>query len=329
MTSRWIIWTVIILMGFVPHHVVAQGSGNIEINLDVIKRFEKPAPITSEPVKKAPSVKRENTAQSNAAPAKKFIPAPSRKLISAYPDGTLKTKAVLEYEQSLRELRAKYFPEQITATKPAAENDTAKPSTAKPSTAPLKKAAASKPKSIAPAPRKIEPIPAPSYPPPRQSNVKEVKAEDIAPPVQTNAVQTQKASQSQGQNTAHIVQQKTSGNSSDARAPKPSEIKGLKIVSIAYMDEEIVLNDNVQSALVSTYIPRLKAQKSYRIGLYSYSSVINRSDKQARAISLERAIALKDFLVASGIDKRRIDIFPAGKSEQASFSDWIDIILQK
>ena len=325
MTSRWIIWTVIILMGCLPHHVMAQDSQNIEVNLDVIKRFEKP--VTAKP-KLSPAQSQQHTkpdpAQARADQTKKpqsgLIPPPSRKLISAYPDGTLKTKAVLEYEQSLRALRAKYFPVEAQQTSPETRAPDIKPKTPQSAQKPR---SSRKPTTIAPAPRKIEPIPAPLYPPPRQSNVVDVIEEKIAAPAH------KKTKQVTPKESAKIVPQTTSGNTSDARAPKPSEIKGLKIVSIAYMDEEVALNNNVQSALISTYIPRLKAQKSYRIGLYSYSSIINRSEKQARAISLERAIALKDFLIAQGIDKKRIDIFPAGKSDVASFSDWIDIILQK
>lgn len=306
MIIRFVILTALIItIGCALPAAWAQDS-NIEINLDVIDRFAKPIPDSE----------KNNPVKTGKTTQYQLIPPPPRKLVGVYPDGTLKSQAIIEYERSLEQLRAKYFPE--THVAPVLAEDTM--SKGEPTLVTQTKKPA---EPLIPAPRKIEPIPAPSAPPPRQVAVEDVIAQEIP------AAPADKAPSTPLHETASIVDKDTGAQTDQKQAPHPSEIKGLKIVSIAYIDEEITLNENVRGALTKTYIPRLKAQQAYRVGLYSYSSTINRSDKEAKRLSLERALALKDFLIQSGMDGARIDIFPAGEGDVASFSDWIDIILQK
>lgn len=297
MIKPFVILSLLILAGASPLSALAQDDKNIEINLDVIDRFAPP-----KQAKQAP----------RAQAAKGTIPAPSPKLIRAYPDGTLKPRAIVDYERSLESLRAKYFPQQPAATAAAAMEAPSAQAQAAPNR--IKE-------PLTPAPRKIEPIPAPAYPPPRQAPVAAFTETPLLDEAPIALPTTEPA--------AKIIDKASLAPSDMKAAPDPSDIKGLKIVSIAYIDEEINLNPNVQNALITTYIPRLQAQQNHRVGLYSYASTLNRSEKEANRLSLERAIALKNFLSNSGIDGKRIDIFPAGRSKASSFSDWIDIIVEK
>ncbi len=104
---------------------------------------------------------------------------------------------------------------------------------------------------------------------------------------------------------------------------------GTKLVSIAYVDKEININQNVQNALKSNYIPKIIEKRSKYIELHSYASTTNKNETEALKFAKQRAKSLKRFLVNSGVRSDMIEIQAKTTNDNNNFSDWIDIIQQK
>lgn len=120
--------------------------------------------------------------------------------------------------------------------------------------------------------------------------------------------------------------QNTDAMDEDSGAPQQVP-QGTLISGVGYNGDDIRLDEIVMEALRSVYIPQINAKPNARLGLYAYASAEQRGERKARRLSLSRALELRSFLVAEGVDPARIDIFPLGHLSKDGFADRVDLIL--
>ena len=72
----------------------------------------------------------------------------------------------------------------------------------------------------------------------------------------------------------------------------------------------------------------LLENKNARVTMVAYSTTDGKiSPRQARRISLNRALAARDYLASKGVDSSRVDVKPMGANVPSGDMDRIDIKL--
>ncbi len=88
--------------------------------------------------------------------------------------------------------------------------------------------------------------------------------------------------------------------------------------------DEVTLGDAAETRLKS-FADRFKSQ-SGRVMLRAYAGAIGDVTMNARRTSLKRALAVREFLLAQGIDAERLDVQALGGAHDAGPRDRVDII---
>jgi outer membrane protein OmpA-like peptidoglycan-associated protein len=96
------------------------------------------------------------------------------------------------------------------------------------------------------------------------------------------------------------------------------------IERIAFDPDEVTLGAAAQARL-QTFADRFKTQ-SGRIALRAYAGEIADVGMNARRTALKRALSVREFLLAQGIDAERIDVQALGGVRDAGPHDRVDII---
>ena len=71
----------------------------------------------------------------------------------------------------------------------------------------------------------------------------------------------------------------------------------------------------------------LLAHTEARVSLYAYASNVGSTPRDARRLSLTRALAVRGYLASKGISESRIDVHPEGANTSKENMDRIDVKL--
>lgn len=110
-----------------------------------------------------------------------------------------------------------------------------------------------------------------------------------------------------------------------ARAPSVPLGDGTRI---AFTGEETELNDTGKQALAGV-VQKLQAQPTMRVQLLAYASGTPDQASKARRTSLSRALAVRTYLLAQGVQSTRIDVRALGNTTDEQPADRVDAIYAK
>lgn len=110
-----------------------------------------------------------------------------------------------------------------------------------------------------------------------------------------------------------------------ARAPSVPLGDGTRI---AFTGEETELNDSGKQALAGV-VQKLQAQPTMRVQLLAYASGTPDQASKARRTSLSRALAVRTYLLAQGVQSTRIDVRALGNTTDEPPLDRVDAIYAK
>jgi len=96
---------------------------------------------------------------------------------------------------------------------------------------------------------------------------------------------------------------------------KPMRAKTQETVSVVYQGAEHKIDTRARASVTGEILKRAYARPSNKIRLYAYASDHNKTEAEAKRLSLQRALDIRDFLVAHDVDSKRIAIFPMGYAE--------------
>ncbi len=102
------------------------------------------------------------------------------------------------------------------------------------------------------------------------------------------------------------------------RPPKANSSGG---VSLAFVAGETALTFDMKNTLLREYVPKVK-NNAARIAIQAYTT----PRKGTERLSTARALEVKDFLHAAGIDPGRIDVMPPSRRPDAGMTDRLDIV---
>lgn len=129
--------------------------------------------------------------------------------------------------------------------------------------------------------------------------------------------------------TAEDILASIEGKKRPKKAEKTPLGKPLPPVSMNYAPGETVLTLNMKKELLNVSIPAYRENPKARLEIRAYSSVGELGETGARRISLARALEMRDFLIASGIDPSRIDVRPLGNAGASGEADKVEIVPAK
>lgn len=117
------------------------------------------------------------------------------------------------------------------------------------------------------------------------------------------------------------------GNAAPAKVAAYSTNRG-EIVRIPFPSKESKIDNAIKAAMNAHILPSLQSDSVRRIQLQSYASQKQgRSTLNARRISLSRALSARQYLIAMGIEAKRIDIMPLGDKTDENQEDRIDFLI--
>ncbi|WP_051340254.1 OmpA family protein [Azospirillum halopraeferens] len=162
--------------------------------------------------------------------------------------------------------------------------------------------------ALPPVPPPALPAGAPPLPPPREAPSAPEPAPDVAvAPVEPARPQPP----AQDTQTA-------------ALPPPPAAVPAMEDFSVVYAGAVTALPEDAE-ALVETAAARLRADERLRLQLRSYAEAGAETERDARRMSLERALALRERLAAHGVRSTRVDIRALGATAPDGPPDRIDV----
>ncbi|MFC1673362.1 OmpA family protein [Pseudomonadota bacterium] len=97
---------------------------------------------------------------------------------------------------------------------------------------------------------------------------------------------------------------------------------------IVFERESSKLPPDARGAL-STLAEQLRAQEGLRLQLLAYAGNADTSASAARRLSLSRALAVRSFLIESGVRSTRIDVRALGNKSSEDVTERVDITVME
>jgi len=114
-------------------------------------------------------------------------------------------------------------------------------------------------------------------------------------------------------NLASLPDKKQTAPKKESPAQKADKVKADKDkVTLPFKPGQVDMDDSVSAYLKPDIVESLKSSTNSRIQILAYSSAPDGKESQARRISLSRALAVRSYLVAKGIDAARMDVKALG-----------------
>lgn len=113
-------------------------------------------------------------------------------------------------------------------------------------------------------------------------------------------------------------------SSGEAKASEPEEIqvkakpmrsKKSETISVVYQGTEYAIDAQARAGVTGQILKRAYESPSDKIRLYAYASEHDKTEVEAKRLSLQRALDIRDFLVSHDVDSKRIAIFPMGYAQ--------------
>ena len=116
-----------------------------------------------------------------------------------------------------------------------------------------------------------------------------------------------------------------------AVTPAPGAAQGLARQAVILFAQDSTVLSNTDSARLKDLVPSLNAALSggaSRVELIGYGGQPGEKDSDSRRLSLKRAIAVRQALIAAGLPSSRIDVRALGGVEDNGATDRVDIFVR-
>ncbi len=100
------------------------------------------------------------------------------------------------------------------------------------------------------------------------------------------------------------------------------------IVPLPFTVSDVSLSEEQKLILLEQIFIRLQKYEGAHVEVRAYASSEVAQESPARRISLERALAIQDFLTSKGIEKERIYLRPLGTPEQGN-ADYVELVISR
>ena len=167
-------------------------------------------------------------------------------------------------------------------------------------------------KSKSPAPPQ-KPVKAKKSPPAKVKKASVKKVESARPPGKPSRTQIE---------DGHLANPNVRDILASIEGVKPAKSNAKGGISLVFVPGETALTLDMKNSLLHDYIPKIKNSTS-RVAIQAYAAP---GKGGAERVSTARALEIKDFIQATGIDPGRIDVMPPGKRPDAGMADRVDIL---
>lgn len=100
------------------------------------------------------------------------------------------------------------------------------------------------------------------------------------------------------------------------------------VLTLRFAHGQVFLVDEMNSTLSQRLLTRFKNTPSARIAIYAYAQSDSDGQDNARRLSFARALQVRDFLLAQGLEKRDILLYPLGNHSDGGAVERVDILIQ-
>ena len=170
---------------------------------------------------------------------------------------------------------------------------------------------------------------------PKEAETLTVTVTEISPDLSSSSVENAKTSV-----PASPPEPKPTPNEQDATklaaiapaAPQgQSEVTPLPPIStepmtVLFNGDDTTIKDSDEAALRSI-AAQINAEERTRLQLRAYASAQDSSASAARRLSLSRALAVRSFLIESGVNSTRIDVRALGAKSESGPADRVDLVV--
>ena len=116
-----------------------------------------------------------------------------------------------------------------------------------------------------------------------------------------------------------------------ATRPNEGEATPLPAISsesltVLFASEDSTIADSNKAAL-QTIAATIRSEERMRLQLKAYASAQDSSASAARRLSLSRALAVRSFLIESGVSSTRIDVRALGTKSESGPPDRVDLVV--
>lgn len=111
------------------------------------------------------------------------------------------------------------------------------------------------------------------------------------------------------------------------RPPQPRPEDEEAYVSVPFDQGSVAVNEAVSAELETKLLPLLNENPGWQLQIQAFASPIKDGLSSARKASLDRALAVRDYLLSKGVEASRIDMRALGAESDRDPMDRVDLIL--
>jgi outer membrane protein OmpA-like peptidoglycan-associated protein len=114
-----------------------------------------------------------------------------------------------------------------------------------------------------------------------------------------------------------------------APLPSPADIPAGTEFRIVFPDDTAQTLSPADTRLLSGIAARLRQDEIARLEVLGYASGTPETNRESRRLSLERALAVRSYLIDQGVRRTRIDVRALGQTDPQGPADRVDLLLVK
>jgi OmpA family len=114
-----------------------------------------------------------------------------------------------------------------------------------------------------------------------------------------------------------------------APAPAPGDVPAGTEFRVVYPDDMAQTLTPADTRLLNGIAARLRQDEVTRLEILGYASGTAETNRESRRLSLERALAVRSYLIDQGVRRTRIDVRALGPTASDGPADRVDLLLVK
>ena len=112
-------------------------------------------------------------------------------------------------------------------------------------------------------------------------------------------------------------------------SPLPADLPAGTEFRVVFPDDMAQTLSPADTRLLSGIAARLQQDENTRLEVLGYASGTPETNRESRRLSLERALAVRSYLIGQGIRRTRIDVRALGQTASQGPADRVDLLLVK
>jgi len=111
--------------------------------------------------------------------------------------------------------------------------------------------------------------------------------------------------------------------------PPPADMPSGTEFRVVYPDDMAQTLSPADTRLLNGIAARLRQDENARLEIRGYASGTPETNRESRRLSLERALAVRSYLIDQGVRRTRIDVRALGPTAPQAPTDRVDLLLVK